>query len=234
MINCSLCKSQSIECLLDIDEKADSKIQKRRYFDCQDCGFIFLDPKLRLPSMEEKKRYLQHKNCDEDERYHLFLDQLWSPLKNILLKKIDVKEIVHPIRGLDYGCGPEPVLVKKILREGFDIEGYDPYFNEKLSLLKFNKENTHKYSFITCTEVVEHFYHPLDEFERWKHLIAPGGLLGVMSHWFDKNKSDFKSWYYRKDPTHVSFYREKTLMYLSNLFQWEILYLSERVCIFRS
>ncbi len=75
------------------------------------------------------------------------------------------------------------------------------------------------YDFITCSEAAEHFHRPAEEFERLDRMLRPGGWLAVMTAFRPKDR-DFLSWYYRRDPTHVVFYREGTFRRLGERFGW--------------
>ncbi|MBN2536972.1 methyltransferase domain-containing protein, partial [candidate division WOR-3 bacterium] len=76
------------------------------------------------------------------------------------------------------------------------------------------------YDFITCCETAEHFHRPADEFERLDRLLLPGGRLGVMTR-FLADDVRFADWAYRRDPTHVVFYREATFRCLAARLGWE-------------
>ena len=93
------------------------------------------------------------------------------------------------------------------------MDVYDPYFFLDANLLD------QTYDFITCTEVVEHFYDPAGEFDRFNTMLRPGGWLAVMTC-FQTNDDLFAEWHYRKDPTHVVFYREATLRWLAEKQGW--------------
>jgi cyclopropane fatty-acyl-phospholipid synthase-like methyltransferase len=71
------------------------------------------------------------------------------------------------------------------------------------------KRSERTYDFITCTEVVEHFHHPALEFRRLDALLKPGGWLAIQTT-FQTDDARFARWNYRRDPTHVVFYRPYT------------------------
>lgn len=72
---------------------------------------------------------------------------------------------------------------------------------------------------MTCTETAEHFHDPFTEFDRMGALLRPGGLLGVMTL-FQTDDAKFAGWRYRRDPTHVVFYRETTLRHIARSRGW--------------
>jgi hypothetical protein len=185
------------------------------YSRCNQCDLVFMDPTYLLDSSEEKERYLTHNNDINDERYVDFLNKLILPVQKYITKEM---------KGLDYGSGPSPVLAQLMLRSGYQIEAYDPYFS-KIDLGE-------EYDFITSSEVVEHFYNPKVEFDNLIARLKVGGILGVMTSILYQD-IDFEKWYYRHDNTHVSFYTPKSLQYLQDHYKLKQLHLSENIVIWK-
>jgi hypothetical protein len=96
---------------------------------------------------------------------------------------------------------------------GHGVTLYDPYFQPDPVPLQA------VYDFITCTEVVEHFHRPAEEFDRLGAMLRPGGWLAVMTC-FQTDDTRFAQWHYRKDQTHVVFYRAETLQRIAALRGW--------------
>ena len=194
---CPLCLGEA-EGFLDIDD--------RRYFRCPFCQVRFLDPSARLDPVAEHAHYLNHENEVDDRRYRAFLSRLADPLLKVLRPGS---------QGLDYGCGPGPALAAMLREAGHRVSVYDPFFANDWSVLDV------QYDFITCTEVAEHFHDPAAEFARLNQMLKPGGYLGVMTC-FQTQDEKFAAWHYRKDPTHVVFYRQETFDWLSQRFGWSV------------
>lgn len=96
---------------------------------------------------------------------------------------------------------------------GHEVALYDPFFHpDPRPLLQ-------TYDFVTCTESAEHFHRPAREFERLMSLVRPGGWLAVMTC-FQTDDAAFADWHYRRDPTHVVFYREETMRHLAAARGW--------------
>lgn len=209
---CPLCQSIELSPISMIKESSP-------YFLCRQCDLRFLDSKFRLDPEEEKARYLQHNNDVSDVRYQEFL----KPLFNLVLPHLGKKA-----QGLDYGAGTGPALAKMFESQGFPMALYDPFFWMDESVLR------RSYDFIVCSEVAEHFYNPSIEFERIKSLLIPGGVLGLMTSLYI-SEIDFQTWYYRKDPTHVVFYSEKTLGWIAEKFKLQLVSVqSDRLILFKS
>ena len=176
----------------------------RDYWRCPACKATFLDPDQRLGPADEHGHYMHHQNMPDDPRYRRFLAKLSEPLKERLGTKMT---------GLDFGCGPGPALAAVLSEAGHSMMLYDPFFFPN----RFALEQT--YDFITCTEAAEHFFDPAEEFDRFDAMLRPGGWLAVMTC-FQTDDDRFAEWHYRKDPTHVVFYRAATFAVIAGQRGW--------------
>ncbi len=215
--SCPLCLSDVDHIYHEAKEKSYGQMQFRKYYQCSHCSLVFLAPELRLNSSDEKKRYLEHNNNPDDPRYLDFLMQSWMALEPFLKKEV---------KGLDMGCGPNPVLANYIVQQGYEMDHYDPYF--------YPNDITGKtYDFITCTEVIEHVYDLYTFFKKLKKLLVSGGHLALMTDLLHEGV-DFKKWYYRQDNTHICFFQKKTLNYIEGNMNMKLIKeKNNRVIIFK-
>ena len=175
----------------------------RRYFECPGCGLVSADPAAQLSPQDERAIYDLHQNDPADARYRAFLARLADPL---------LAKLAPGMHGLDFGCGPGPVLSMLLREAGMVMADYDPFYAPDAGLLDA------QYDFVTCTEVVEHFREPLAGWTRLASLVRPGGWLGVMTQLAPDVPANFLRWRYRDDRTHVSFHRLATLQWLAGRF----------------
>ncbi len=187
------------------------------YRRCATCRLVFAEPAHRLRPQEERARYETHRNHPGDEGYRAFLDRLAGPLTD-RLRPGD--------RGLDYGAGPGPTLSVMLEERGFPTRTYDPFFHPDSDALRA------VYDFVTCTETAEHFFAPGREFRILDGLLRPGGWLGIMTGVLTDDV-DFASWWYVRDPTHVSFYAPETLQWIAHRFGWTLERPTTNVALFR-
>lgn len=180
------------------------RVDARDYWRCDWCQARFLDPSQRLSRQQEHAHYLHHENDLEDPRYRRFLSTLADPL---------LERLEAGLSGLDYGCGPGPALAAMLREAGYSMAAYDPLFRPDPAPLR------RTYDFITCSEVAEHFHRPAEEFDRLGRLLGPGGWLAIMTC-FQTDDARFADWHYRRDPTHVVFYREATLRLIAGQHGW--------------
>jgi hypothetical protein len=189
----------------------------RRFFVCGDCDLCSVAPEFLPSPDEELARYREHNNDPADPRYRAHLGRLLTAMRTGL---------AAGMKGLDFGCGPAPVLAQLFREAGFEMEVYDPFFFPDSSPL------TRRYDFIVATETVEHFHHPGGDLDRLSGLLEPGGQLGLMTQMlecWDK----FGDWYYPRDPTHVSFYSRRTMQWLAQRFGWSCRFEGKDLTLFR-
>jgi len=171
----------------------------RPYWQCAACDLVFVPPSQHVSPAAEKRRYDQHQNRNDDPGYRNFLRRLIDPL---------APRLTPGAEGLDFGSGPGPVLSQMLVEQGFRMATYDPYYADRPAVL------TRTYDFVTCSETVEHFRCPAEEWTRLFRLVRPGGWLGVMTLFRD-SATDFGRWWYINDETHIAFYSRQTLAWLA-------------------
>ena len=205
---------KSLQCRLCSNDNDILEVQgpdHRSYHHCNNCYLIFTNTENLLPVEEERYRYLLHDNRIENKGYVEFLYRIISPALQYLKPGMS---------GLDFGCGPSPVLACLLSREGYKCSYYDPIF--------FNKsEEFDKYDFIFATECFEHFFFPKKELNLLRKLLNKDGLLAIMTEVW-KNINQFKDWYYARETTHVSFYHLKTLQFIAKELQTNIIYTDDK------
>ncbi len=142
------------------------RVESQHYWRCHHCAATFLEPAQRLSLAAERAHYALHRNEPDDARYRAFLDRLATPL---------LRRLAPASSGLDYGCGPGPALAAMLTEAGHTVRVFDPAFCDDRAVLQ------NDYDFITCTEVIEHFHHPAQEFRHLDALLRPGGMLALMT-----------------------------------------------------
>lgn len=204
---CPLCGSDKIQ--LYFEDK------NRIYLSCLECFLVFVPREFHLSKTAEKSEYDLHNNDPMDPGYAKFLSRLSKPLQ---------KRLANEQKGLDFGCGPGPVLDQVMKDHGHDMDLYDPfYFNNRVIFSK-------KYDFITATEVVEHLHDPGKEFDLLFDLLIRGGWIGIMTKLvIDKEK--FSQWHYIRDLTHVCFYSQSTFKYIARRYEASLTFIGNDVIL---
>ncbi len=204
-MNCTLCGSTLI------------KKKDAYYYDCDICKAIVKDEIYYLIADEEKARYETHNNDVNDIRYQNFT----SPITNYV-----IENFLPEHKGLDFGSGTGPVISSMLMKKNYDIIQYDPFFAPDQNVLN------NRFDYIVSCEVFEHFYNPKTEIDRLTSLLKKNGMLLIMTMLYN-DQIDFKTWHYRKDPTHVFIYRKETVEYIANEKKLEIVILTDRFIVLK-
>lgn len=172
----------------------------RAFHHCDRCDLIWVPRAWHLSPEAEAERYRRHENSAADAGYDAFLRRAIEPLKaDAAIRRV-----------LDYGSGPEPVLLSLLHDAGFDAVGYDPYFAPDADLSR-------PFDAVVSVETFEHFAQPHAETEKIIGLIHPGGLLVVVTR-FHPGTAAMRDWWYARDPTHVAFYSMQTMRWIGKRF----------------
>ena len=184
-----------------------------RYIHCTHCDLIFLEARLRPDRESERARYLEHNNSPLDERYRAYL----SGFAHEALTPF----VASPADILDFGSGPEPVFATVLEELGYRVDIYDPLFAPDRSWQEKS------YDAVTMVEVAEHLFEPLEELRRVRSVLRPGGylVLRTLLHYSDRER--FRSWWYRKDCTHVCFYSPRSFEVAAGLLDLEVVEIKE-------
>jgi SAM-dependent methyltransferase len=191
------------------------------FYKCTNCHSIFKDRTSYLTPSKEKKRYETHNNVVTDKKYQAFVE----PITQAVLEDFNSASV-----GLDYGCGTGPVAAYVLQNKGYQIVLYDPFFYPDKAYTEQN------YDFIICCEVMEHFHEPQKEFKHLRHHLKTGGRLYCKTNLISDHISvdEFKSWYYKNDPTHVFFYSPTALHFLASSLGFESLDFNEKLITFKA
>jgi hypothetical protein len=217
--SCILCQSKCVIFFQDTKYGKD-------YFCCSTCDLKFLDPAQRLTPEDENSRYLIHENNPTDIGYQNYL----QPVRDVISEKLNLKN--YPtgrarIQLLDFGSGAHSALVPLFAQLPIDYYAFDPYFKNDLNLLD------RQYDVIVMTEVIEHLREPSHVLNQLKKITFSNGHIIVMTQFFSE-KTDFKNWHYRRDPTHIAFFSKKTMSHIKEQLGFsEVEFFHDRVACFK-
>ena len=189
--------------------------KQREYLRCGVCMLVFVTESRHLSPAAEKALYDLHQNQTDDPGYWRFLSRLATPL---------FARLPPAANGLDYGCGPGPALAEILRAAGHTVQLFDPIYANDLEHLN----NT--YQFITCTEVVEHFRQPRQEFDRLFGMLQADGWLAIMTK-LVIDADAFSRWHYKNDPTHIAFFSQPTFAWLARHYDCRVEFVGKDVII---
>ncbi|MDE1515615.1 MULTISPECIES: class I SAM-dependent methyltransferase [Vibrio] len=209
MHSCPLCHSENSQAYFSDPQ--------RRYFQCQQCALVYVDPAQRLSAEREKSFYDLHQNTPTDLGYRRFLSRVAAPM---------LERVPPQSEGLDFGCGPGPTLSLMLEEAGHRIALYDIFYHPDTAVLH------RQYDFMTATEVIEHLHDPHRVWQQWLNLVKPGGWIGLMTKMV-KDLDAFAGWHYKNDLTHVIFFSRATFQYLAERDKLELEFIGNDVILLR-
>lgn len=190
--------------------------KSREFYQCKRCGYTQVHSQNFVSTEDEKNRYLLHNNDVESEGYQNYLKPIIGEIFN-RQKPTD--------QGLDYGSGPSSVVVHLLHKKSYQIKSYDPLFYNNSEILK------QTYDFVVCTEVVEHFQNPIQEFLKILQLLNPQAHLYLKTEMTDLVQ-DFPNWHYHRDFTHVGFFSQKSFQFLEDKLPLKLIKFDSQFVIF--
>jgi len=191
-----------------------TKVMKNCQFDtfysyCPQCEVIMLDEAMRVDGHREKHQYDQHINSLENSGYvtmfEAFLDFFWEKLT------------CQAPTTLDFGSGPTPVLSHLMQRRGANVDCYDKFYQPNPIF------EAKTYDLITSTEVFEHLCNPLETLTCLCQHLNPKGHIALMTLFHDNSMEYFWKWWYRRDPTHITFYTPKTFEIMAKICHLDVI-----------
>lgn len=189
----------------------------RNYHQCARCALVFVSAESHLAPSEELAYYELHENSLQDAGYRRFLSRCAAPL---------LGELQPHSQGLDFGCGPAPLLAAMLAEAGHRVELYDKFYAPNRGAMKRD------YDFIVATEVVEHLAEPGEELQRLWARLRPDGLLALMTK-LVISPERFANWHYIRDPTHICFFSVETFRWLAEEWQAELQFADSDVIFLR-
>ncbi len=175
----------------------------RPYWLCTACALVFVPRPYHLDTAAEKAIYDLHQNDTGDAGYRRFLSRLLTPL---------LARLPGHASGLDFGCGPGPVLATMLEDAGHTVQLYDKLYQPDATVLD------RCYDFVTASEVVEHLDQPRVTWNTLQNLLKPGGWLAIMTKRV-RDQAAFSRWHYIRDPTHIAFYHDATFAWIARHWQ---------------
>jgi SAM-dependent methyltransferase len=186
-MKCKICNT-SVEAFEDTE-------LKKTFFYCSACELIFLGKNFYVTQKKEKDQYDHHNNSLENDGYV----KMFNDFLDYTLEGQEVKSV------LDFGSGPTPVLAELLKRRDLEVEHFDKFYQPKK--VYENKS----YDLITSTEVFEHLENPKEILNLLSNHLNPNGIISLMTLFHTNNQEDFLKWWYRRDPTHITFFTPKSI-----------------------
>lgn len=166
----------------------------RPFYVCKKCGLIFTGCYL---SPEETTKHYQ-------SQYGNIID--WNKEATAILNLVSFA--VTPLNIFDFGSG-SGLLAAAFRSMGFEVGNYEPMLHGD-----FRTENyDSSYDLVILNEVIEHVEDVMQTFDNICSVTKPGSVIFISTMMTDiiinepgKFQETFSNWWYKDDPTHVSFF----------------------------
>ncbi len=184
------------------------QVEELEYGDCPECGYVGLARRF-FPSREaELARYRLHRNDPAEPGYRAWLGEF-----------VDAALAPHLAAGasvLDYGSGPIPALALILRERGFAAQAYDPAFAHARAW------RSASWDAIVLHEVAEHLRSPRASLAYLAARLSPGGILALRTRFAPDTDAAFSAWWYRRDSTHIGFWRRASFERLAAVLGLEL------------
>lgn len=199
-MNCRICETDSSFFYGDV----------RSFYKCPSCALIFTN-ETADNAAAEKHYKSQWNNADDD---------FWKQQVDALVGVIQ-KYKMPMGRLLDFGSGSGEIT-KEFQRRGIEAEPLDPMIN---GLLK-DQNYSYKFDVVVGVEVIEHLPNMWEELKEIENHLSHDGIMLFTTNITEpfinsSNEVDvFKAWWYKDDPTHVSFFSNKSIFRLAEIMHY--------------
>jgi len=145
----------------------------------------------------------------------------WKGQVDVLLQLIN--HYLSPQHILDFGSGSGE-MTNEFRKRGFDVTPLEPMTHGYLKDQKYCV----KFDVVVAVEVIEHLLEPWDEIHEIEKILAPDGIVVFTSlltnPFIDRPdaRDQFKNWWYKDDPTHVSFFCNRVLSKMADMRNYDI------------
>jgi len=184
---------------------------ERKFYKCPECCLIFTDE--ILPPAEEEVHYKNQWGKADPK--------VWKNQADLILKVACNYRM--PGRILDFGSGSGD-LTRELQRMGLDVTPLEPMVHGFLKDQNFPR----KFDVVVAIEVIEHLLDPWRELRELEKNLVDDGIM-IFSTLFTNPFLDqpdeieqFRSWWYKDDPTHVSFFSNPVFTRMADMGNYNI------------
>lgn len=182
----------------------------RKFFKCPQCWLVFT---LEMAENPVAEKHYKEQWGTADPNY-------WKEQVDGALEIIN--QYLTPTKILDFGAGSGEITHEMRIR-GLNVTPLEPMINGFLKDQNFSQE----FDVILAIEVIEHLPNLWEELKELNKVLVEGGIILISTALTNKfidtpqAAESFRQWWYKDDPTHVSFFCNKTIATLGQLGGWK-------------
>lgn len=201
---------------------------------CQQCALIYTNP--RIDDAAREFLYSFQNEGDQEFVQHWFIESadlqrpVWQRFLRVLLRYRRSGKL------LDIGCGAGTFLVEA-RKLGYDVYGQEvsPFFIDYCrkvqgltifpDLLDNLELEAGTFDCVTAFDVIEHHSHPMLLLKQLHELLAPDGILMIMTHDIGNFFARFHgvNWRYITPIGHITYFTRETLSQMLNESGFEVI-----------
>lgn len=195
----------------------------RTFHKCPNCWLIFTNdfPDKTL----EENHYKSQWQTTEPE--------FWKNQTTALISYIQA--YFSPKNILDFGAGSGE-MARELRSQGYQVTALEPMRDGYLK----DQQYPQLFDVVIAVEVIEHLPNPWEELEQIEKVLEPEGIMvfstGLTNPFIEAPDAveHFKTWWYKDDPTHLSFFCNHTLGVMAELRDYTIDIFGDKVFVVRT
>jgi 2-polyprenyl-3-methyl-5-hydroxy-6-metoxy-1,4-benzoquinol methylase len=147
--------------------------------------------------------------------------EFWKNQTDALVSYI--QKYLTPKRILDFGAGSGE-MTQELQRHGYQVTALEPMNGEHLK----DQQYPFLFDVVVAIEVIEHLPNVWEELKQIEKVLEPEGIMvfstGLTNPFIELPDAaeHFKTWWYKDDPTHLSFFGNRTLGVMADLRDYTI------------
>ena len=210
--SCRICNSPSILFFQD----------ERSFYKCPECRLIFSED---FPGKADEEKHYKTQWATTDPDF-------WKGQVDVLVQLID--NYRTPKHILDFGSGSGE-MTREFQKRGYDITPLEPMIHGYLK----DQHYSPRFDVVIAVEVLEHLPDPWNEIREIENVLVPDGIVifsTLLTNAFidlPDAANHFKDWWYKDDPTHVSFFCNHVLSKMADIGNYDIDIIGDKVFVLK-
>ncbi len=183
----------------------------RAYYKCPVCYLVFTG---ETAGREEQDRHYRAQDKDDPA--------FWRRVAETYVEL--ASQFAAPGRILDFGSG-EGRLSEALRDMGYEVESFEPRIHGAFGA----REDTGRFGVVVANQVLEHLSEPCADIAMLCGVLEEGGMIFLTSSFTDAfihsrdAVEQFRSWWFKDDATHISFFCYWTLKWIAERLGLEVI-----------
>ncbi len=194
----------------------------RAFYKCPECRLIFT---LDIPEKAREEAHYKKQWETTDPGF-------WQGQVGAMLDYVQHYNVGENI--LDFGSGSGEAT-RELQRRGFQVTPLEPMIHGYLK----DQSYPEPFDLVVGIEVIEHLPDIWGELKEIEKVLVPGGILFFSTLFTNafidtpQEVESFKTWWYKDDPTHLSFFCNQSISKLAEMGNYDIDIFGDNVFIVR-